>query len=141
METGEAESELRYWMQAGMYGVLMDVMLEHKVRVNQAYEIAQIMKSGDCYDTPYYSKPVEVVDESGNVVGYVYVNMKRSGETVDQDVLKDVQLVLKSNVSSIWEYKCDKCGKGFDNLTRKEIGGRYVFYCPYCGTEIILGIE
>jgi len=60
--TGEAASELRYWMQAGMYGVLLDVILEHKVRVNQAYEVAQIIKSGDCYDAPYYSKPVKVLD-------------------------------------------------------------------------------
>lgn len=98
VKTGEAASELRYWMQAGIYGVMLDVILEHKVRVNQAYEIAQIMKSGDCYDTPYYSKPVEVVDDKGNVVGHVYVNMKRSGKTVGQDVLEDVQIVLSSSL-------------------------------------------
>lgn len=96
MKTGEAASELRYWMQAGMFGVLLDVILEYKLKVNQGYEIAQIMKSGDCYDAPYYSRPVEVVDENGKVVGHVYVNMKRSGETVGQDVLEDVQIVLKS---------------------------------------------
>ena len=79
-----------------MFGVLLDVILEYKIRVNPAYEIAQIIKSGDCYDTPYYNKPVEVVDESGKIVGHVYVNMKRSDKTVGQDVLEGVQIVLKN---------------------------------------------
>ena len=94
VETGEAESEIRYWMQAGMYGVLMDVILEHKVRVNQSYEIAQINKSGDCYDTPYYSKPVEVLDANGIHAGYVYINMQRSAQTIDQDILENGKLKL-----------------------------------------------
>lgn len=96
VKTGESQSELKYVLQAGMFGVLIDVLLEYKIRVNPAYEIAQIIKSGDCYDTPYYNKPVEVVDESGKIVGHVYVNMKRSDKTVGQDVLEGVQIVLKS---------------------------------------------
>ncbi len=94
METGEASSELRYWIQALFFGVLFDVALEYKIRVNPAYEIAQIVKSGDCYDTPYYNKPAEVVDDLGNHIGYVYVNMKRSEKTINQDVLEDVKFVL-----------------------------------------------
>src|SRR5690242_4834149 len=39
------KDETRYWLQAGLFGVLVDVMLEYKIRVNQAYEIAQIEKS------------------------------------------------------------------------------------------------
>ena len=96
VETGESQSELKYVLQAGMFGVLIDVILEYKARVNQAYEIAQIIKSGDCYDTPYYNKPVEVVDENGKIVGHVYVNMKRSDDTVNQDVLEGVQLLLQN---------------------------------------------
>ena len=85
--TGQSKDETRYWLQAGLFGVLLDVALEYKVRVNQAYEIAQIQKSGDCYDTPYYSKAVEVVDENGKTVGHIYVNMKRSDGTLSEDVL------------------------------------------------------
>jgi hypothetical protein len=97
METGEASSELRYWMQAGMYGVLLDVILEHKVRVNQSYEITQIKKSGDCYDTPYYSKPVEVQDASGKIVGHVYINMERTDGTVLNDLFNTGFLMLSTN--------------------------------------------
>lgn len=81
------KDETRYWMQAGMFGVLMDVMLEYKVRVNQAYEIAQIEKSGDCYDTPYYSRVIQFMDETGKVVGTGYVNMPRSAATLHVDKL------------------------------------------------------
>ena len=79
------KDETRYWLQAGMFGVLMDVMLEYKVRVNQAYEIAQIEKSGDCYDTPYYSRVVEFLDETGKCVGKGYVNVPRSAATLEID--------------------------------------------------------
>ncbi len=40
------KDETRYWMQAGMFGVLMDVMLEYKVRVNQAYYSRGIAQHG-----------------------------------------------------------------------------------------------
>lgn len=110
MKTGEAESELRYWMQAGIYGVLLDVVLEHKVRVNQAYEMAQIMKSGDCYDTPYYSKPLQVVDKDGNIIGYTYVNMARTEKTLKEDVLSKgvIQLECTDIEKDIPQLKPDK---------------------------------
>lgn len=92
--TGESNSELRYWMQAVVYGILLDVVLEHKVRVNQSYEIAQMVKNGDCYDTPYYSKPIEVVNAKEEPIGYVYVNMVRTDETVYQNVIQEGKLML-----------------------------------------------
>lgn len=95
---GTTKEELRYWIQPLMYGVLFDVALEHKRRVNVAYEAAQIVKSGDCYDTPYYTRLVEVVDERGNVIGHQEIMLKRSLDTVNEDVLKG-QLVLKSRES------------------------------------------
>ena len=52
VKRGQFSEEMRYWMQPLLYGVLLDVVLEHKLRVNTAYEAAQIVKSGDCYDTP-----------------------------------------------------------------------------------------
>ena len=88
---GEIKEELRYWIQPLMYGVLNDVAQEHKRRVNIAYEAAQILKSGDCYDTPYYTRLVEVVDESGVVIGHQEIMLKRSDETLGKDVL-DVQI-------------------------------------------------
>ncbi len=94
MATNQTKDETRYWLQAGLFGVLLDVALEYKVRVNQSYEIEQIKKSGDCYDTPFYNKPVEVVDETGKSVGYVYLNMKRTSETINKDIL-DGKLILR----------------------------------------------
>src|SRR5437762_14257379 len=43
------KDEIRYWLYAGIVGVLVDVKDEYKRRVNTAYEAAQIEKSGDCY--------------------------------------------------------------------------------------------
>lgn len=84
---GQIKEELRYWIQPLMYGVLLDVALEHKRRVNVAYEAAQIIKSGDCYDTPYYTRLVRVVDETGIVIGHQEVMMARSPETMGVDEL------------------------------------------------------
>lgn len=95
------KDETRYWLQAGIFGVLTDVMLEYKMRVNQGYEIAQIVKSGDCYDTPYYSRAVEVIDEEGKHIGHVYVNMKRSEETLKCDVLPQQLVVWKPENSPV----------------------------------------
>jgi len=112
VERGEWKDEFRYWLYAetisaliyasrhteglniGVDGVFIDIKDEYKWRVNRSYETAQIIKSGDCYSAPYYNKPVEVVDESGAHVGYVYVDVKRSKETLNVDRL-DYQLVLK----------------------------------------------
>jgi len=116
VKTGESTSELRYWMQAITYGVLLDVALEHKVRVNQSYEIAQIIKNGDCYNTPYYSKPVEVVNQQGDNVGYIYVNMKRTPQTVVCNVFPDGKVVLTNKKEDLKRnsiYTCEKDCKNF----------------------------
>ena len=50
------------WQGNGLAGVFEDVKDEYKRRVNTAYEAAQILKSGDCYDaTPYHTRlmPIE----------------------------------------------------------------------------------
>ncbi len=104
--------ELRYWLYAatvqaltyaqsktedldnGISGVFEDIKDEYKRRVNTAYEAAQIIKSGDCYNTPYYTRVVEVVDEKGRVLGHMEIMLKRSPETLNKDVL-DGQIVLK----------------------------------------------
>lgn len=119
VERGEWENkdELRYWSYAAAVralicasrrtedfvidasGVYEDVKDEYKWRVNRPYEAAQIIKSGDCYDTPYYTKLVEVVDENGKLIGHTDVYLKRSEETLHKDVL-DYQLVLRKKPSS-----------------------------------------
>src|SRR3989344_7313412 len=87
--------ELRYWLYArtvsaliyasrhsedlagGVDGVFEDVKDEYKRRVNTEYEAEQILKSGDCYDTPYYTKLVAVVDKNGKLIGYQEIMLKR----------------------------------------------------------------
>lgn len=59
MEKRVTDEELRYWIMPMLYGTLMDVAWEHKIRVNQPYEILQRKKNGDVFDTPVntsYSK-------------------------------------------------------------------------------------
>ncbi len=90
---GQFSEEMRYWMQPLLYGVLLDVALEHKLRVNTAYEAAQIVKSGDCYDTPFYTRLIEVVDEDGGHIGHQHVMLKRDESTLDKDVL-DQKIVV-----------------------------------------------
>jgi len=112
VESGQWKDELRYWLYAatvealtcaayetryleiGVSGVFEDIKDEYKRRVNPAYEAAQIIKSGDCYDTPYYTRLVEVVDESGDLVGHQEIMLKRSKATLKQDLL-DGQFVLR----------------------------------------------
>lgn len=96
VKRGQFTEEIRYWIQPLLYGVLLDVALEHKLRVNTAYEAAQIVKSGDCYDTPYYTRLIEVVDEDDNLVGHQHVMLKKSAETLDVDVLPQ-KIVVKRN--------------------------------------------
>lgn len=91
--SGQIKEEIRYWIQPLMYGVLTDVAWEHKRRVNVSYEAAQIVKSGDCYDTPYYTRLVEVVDKTGNHVGYQEVMVKRSPETLTKDVIGKIEKI------------------------------------------------
>lgn len=92
IKQGVLKEELRYWIQPLMYGVLLDVAFEHKRRVNVAYEAAQIVKSGDCYDTPYYTRLLEVVDKQGNHVGYQEVMLKRSENTLNEDIVGKICL-------------------------------------------------
>jgi hypothetical protein len=112
VERGDWNEELRYWLYAvtaeslliasqrtlhlgiGVGGVFDDILREYKDKVNAAYEVEQIVKSGHCYFTPYYKRPVELIDEAGNHIGFMDVMLKRSDETVYEDVLKG-QLILK----------------------------------------------
>jgi hypothetical protein len=66
------------WVTDALVAVLTDVKDEYKRRVNSAYEAIQIMKSGDCYSTPYRTEVVEVKDDTSKVIGYTEV-MKEFG--------------------------------------------------------------
>jgi len=90
MKRGQIKEELRYWIQPTIYGVLLDIILEHKRRVNVAYEAHQIVKSGDCYDTPYYTKLFEVVDNHGKHIGYTEVMVAKDDESIKKDVMGKV---------------------------------------------------
>lgn len=103
-------SEIRYWLyaatvealirvsfvtlnlEAGIGGVFEDIKDEYKRRVNTSYEAEQIVKSGDCYDTPFYTRLVEVRDGSDRLVGYQEVMVKRSESTLKTDVIGRVTL-------------------------------------------------
>lgn len=100
VEQGKQKGELRYFIYAltvealvraanyfnnkeemiGIGGVFIDIKDEYKRRVNPAYEAAQIVKSGDCYDTPYLTKLIEIVDQHGNVIGHQEVMIKREDD-------------------------------------------------------------
>lgn len=108
----EKKDELRYWVYAatasalryaechtedfdiGLDGVFRDVLDEYKRRVNTAYEAEQIVKSGDCYDTPYYTRLVKVFDNGGRFIGHMEVMVKRNESTLHKDVL-DGHIVLQ----------------------------------------------
>jgi hypothetical protein len=99
------KDELRYWLYAvtvesliytaayftgsgcGVGGVFEDIKDEYKRRVNTSYEGAQIEKSGDCYDTPYYNRLMRIVDRDGNEIGKFLVDMSRSEATLHKDIL------------------------------------------------------
>ena len=100
VEKEKQKSELRYFIYAlivealvrasnyfnnkeemiGIGGVFTDIKDEYKRRVNPGYEAAQIVKSGDCYDTPYYTKLIEIIDQTGRVIGYQEVMIKREDD-------------------------------------------------------------
>jgi len=114
VELGDWDEEFRYWyyartiealragslnamhMKNGISGVYEDVKDEYKRRVNVAYEAEQIIKNGDCYDTPYYTKLVEVIGHQGEHVGYQEVMLKRSEETMSEDIL-GMHFILHKN--------------------------------------------
>ena len=113
VENGVWTQELRYWLYAatvealiyashetrnfgiGVSGVFEDIKDEYKRRVNTAYEAEQIIKSGDCYDTPYYTRLVTVVDDRGNAIGHMEIMLKRGPDTLTKDLLEG-HLVLQS---------------------------------------------
>lgn len=97
VEQGKQQSELRYYIYAytiealirasnhfsrnikmlGIGGVFEDIKDEYKRRVNTSYECAQIIKSGDCYDTPFFTKLVEIRDQYDKLIGYQEVMIRR----------------------------------------------------------------
>ncbi len=101
VKDGTLKEEIRYWIQPLMYGVLLDVALEHKRRVNTAYEAAQIVKSGDCYDTPYYTRLVEVVDVNGKVLGHQEIMLKRSDDTLNKDIVGKIRLQTETKATPL----------------------------------------
>jgi hypothetical protein len=86
------KSALRYWIYAGIVGVLIDIKDEYKRRVNTSYEAAQIVKSGDCYDTPFYTKLVEIIDQTGKVIGHQEVMIKKEDDN-GKDILGKMQII------------------------------------------------
>lgn len=105
VKSGDWKEEFRYWLYAatvdaltyaarrnselgiGVGGAFEDIKDEYKRRMNIAYEASQIIKSGDCYDGPYYTRLVEVVRKNGRHVGYQEIMLKRNPKTVDADIL------------------------------------------------------
>lgn len=105
VEHKEWKEEFRYWLYAatvealicastysqslniGISGVFEDIKDEYKRRVNTAYEAEQIIKSGDCYYTPYYTRLVRVSDAEGKFIGYQEIMLKRDQETLGKDLL------------------------------------------------------
>lgn len=60
------------WIGNGLTGVFQDIKDEYKRRVNTAYEAAQILRSGDCYDmVPFRTQLVPA--EINGVKGYTEV--------------------------------------------------------------------
>jgi hypothetical protein len=65
----------------GLTGVLEDIKDEYKRRVNSAYEAAQILKSGDCYDhVPFRTQLVAATVDG--VSGYQEVMLPRQERTL-----------------------------------------------------------
>ncbi|MFA6097106.1 MAG: hypothetical protein WC788_05760 [Candidatus Paceibacterota bacterium] len=113
VEHKEWNQEFRYWLYAvtvealirastyaqslniGISGVFEDIKDEYKRRVNTAYEAEQIIKSGDCYDAPYYTKLVKVLDDEGKFVGYQEIMLKRDRETLGKDLLSSCVVLEK----------------------------------------------
>ena len=79
------------YILCGLVGVFIDILHEYKRRVNTAYECAQIIKSGDCYDTPYLTRIVEMVDEVGKVVGHQEIMLKKEND-LGKDIFGEIQI-------------------------------------------------
>jgi len=64
----------------GLTGVFEDIKDEYKRRVNTAYEAAQILKSGDCYDyVPFRTRLVPATVDG--VAGYQDVMLPKQNQT------------------------------------------------------------
>ncbi len=65
------------WIGNGLAGVFEDVKDEYKRRVNTAYEAAQILKSGDCFDaTPFHTRLMPF--EHQGVRGYIEIMLPKT---------------------------------------------------------------
>lgn len=65
------------WIGNGLAGVFEDVKDEYKRRVNTAYEAAQILKSGDCFDAaPFHTRLVPF--EHQGTKGYIEIMLPKS---------------------------------------------------------------
>ncbi len=108
----EEKNELRYWIYIETAGALRyaedraneleystgevfgDIKDEYKWRVNRAYEAAQTIKNGDCYDAPFYTRLVELVDSKGKHICYVDGYFERGKETLTCDIVP-YQIVVR----------------------------------------------
>jgi len=90
VEKQEWKEPLRYWIYAqttgslvgaakdadkgndpvsnGLIGVFVDIKDEYKRRVNVAYEAAQIIKSGDCYELSPFRTELMALDKAGAIM-------------------------------------------------------------------------
>ena len=67
------------WIGNGLAGVLEDVKDEYKRRVNTAYEAAQILKSGDCFDaSPFHTRLVAF--EHQGTRGWIEIMLPKTQE-------------------------------------------------------------
>jgi len=80
------------WIDQGFAGVFEDVKDEYKRRVNTAYEADQIIKSGDCYDTPYYTRLANIENYMGEVIGHIEIMLKRTEKTLRKDIVGTIFL-------------------------------------------------
>ena len=62
------------------------------------------------------------------VVPYEKLKRKENGPVSQLDEFAD-------GVLPTGKYKCDRCKRLFDILSREEISGRLIFYCPHCSSE------
>ncbi len=65
------------WIGNGLAGVLVDVKDEYKRRVNTAYEAAQILKSGDCYDVAPFRTRLVAFEHDG-VRGHIEIMLPKA---------------------------------------------------------------
>jgi len=102
VERGDWRDEFRYWMSPyinealmlaerdtlewgiGAAGVFRDVLEEYRERVKKPYEYAQAVKNGDCFDTPWHTKAMSLVDARGRRVGYAVAMVERSREVTGE---------------------------------------------------------